>query len=219
MVAGGSTPPDSSHFTQQILQVVTVATAVAILAAAVAVPFIWESQTLWYKVGWDKTMLRLGQVTGMAALFFLFLQIVLAVRGKFLERLFSIALIVKLHRKNGVLVACLAPIHVVLVLVPEGIGNLPIGIKYWPEMVGGVLFWLILSVAITSHYREKLKLDYRRWRAVHKPLGYFAFVLVVVHVLFVSDVFESTLPQMSLLLLFAAVAVRGVAVKFLSKNA
>jgi predicted ferric reductase len=206
-----------THFSRKILLVVIVAAAVVIFAGAAAVPFVWESQTLWYKFGLDKTMLRTGQIAGMAALVLLFLQIVLAVRGKFLEKLFGIAALMKLHRANGLVVALLAIVHALLVLVPEGLANLPIGVKYWPEMVGGLLLWVVCSVAVSSHYREQLKIEYRKWRAVHKPLGYIAFVLVVVHVLFVSDSFENQFLRITFLLLSTAVLARVVGVKYFSK--
>ncbi len=34
------------------------------LSGALSIPFYFESMTLWYKVGIDKTMLRGGQIAG-----------------------------------------------------------------------------------------------------------------------------------------------------------
>lgn len=171
-------------------------------AGALSVPFIYESTTLWYKVGLDKTMLRSGQVAGMLVLVLLFIQIVLAARGRFLVDVFGLAAVMRWHRINGLLIGLTAVAHVALVLAPEGFGNLPIGVKYWPEMVGAGLFVIILFMAVTSHLRQQLGLDYRKWRSMHKPLGYLAPFFLLIHVLFVSDSFQQFLPKAALLVTF-----------------
>lgn len=180
-----------------------------------AVPFVYESQTLWYKIGLDKTILRAGQLSGMLALTLLFSQIVLAVGGPFLEKAFGLKNIMSWHRNNGVLILLFALAHALLVLVPEGLTNLPIGKKYWPEMVGSLLLWTIAAVVIASRYREKLQFSYKRWRAIHKPLGYLTVFLVVTHVLFVSESFAQGVPRVVLLLILAALFCRVLWVKII----
>ncbi|MFT5697930.1 MAG: putative ferric reductase [Desulforhopalus sp.] len=165
------------------------------LVSALSLPYTYESQTLWYKFGLDKTILRTGQLAGMLALTLLFTQIVLAVGGPFLEKGFGLKNIMSWHRTNGVLILFFALTHVFLILVPEGLANLPIGKKFWPEMVGSLLLWILVVMVISSRYRAGLKLDYRRWRSIHKPLGYLAIFLVVIHVLYVSDSFEQVVPR------------------------
>ncbi|WP_169309139.1 ferric reductase-like transmembrane domain-containing protein [Desulforhopalus sp. IMCC35007] len=183
------------------------------LACALSLPYLYESQTLWYKIGLDKTLLRLGQISGMIALVLLFSQIVLAVAGRFLEKSFGLKNIMAWHRANGLLILFFAVLHVLLILVPEGLENLPIGFKFWPEMVGALLFWIILAMVISSRYRQALHLDYRRWRAIHKPLGYLTPVIIVVHVLYVSDSFSHNVPKTILLLAFALLCLRVFWVK------
>jgi len=178
------------------------------LASAIGLPFVYESQTLWYKIGLDKTMLRAGQLSGMIALTLLFTQVLLAVGGSFLQNAFGLKNLMGWHRAGGVLIVFFALTHVVLILIPEGLTNLPIGKKFWPEMVGSLLLWVLVAMVISSRYREKLKLNYKRWRALHKPLGYLATFLVVIHVLYVSDSFEQTLPRNILIVTFMLVLVR-----------
>jgi predicted ferric reductase len=183
------------------------------LACALSLPYLYESQTLWYKIGMDKTLLRLGQLSGMSALVLLFSQIVLAVAGPFLEKAFGLKNIMAWHRANGVLILLFAAVHVFLILVPEGLENLPIGFKFWPEMVGALLFWIIIAMVVSSRYRQPLRLDYRRWRAIHKPLGYLTSVLIVVHVLYVSDSFSHNVPKAVLLFAFSLLFLRVFWVK------
>ena len=187
------------------------------LATALTLPFVYESQTLWYKFGLDKTALRAGQLSGMLALTLLFTQIILAAGGSFLKKAFGLKTLVQWHRINGVLILFFACAHVFLILAPEGLANLPIGKKFWPEMVGSLLLWILISMVISSRYRERLKLNYNRWRAIHKPLGYLAVLLVVVHVLYVSDSFDHPVPRNILLVTFMALLLRIVWVKALAR--
>ena len=197
-----------------VKKIVLVTAFLLLLATALTVPFVYESQTLWYKIGLDKTILRAGQLAGMFALTLLFSQIVLAVGGPFLVQAFGLKNIMSWHRTNGVLIVFFAGVHVLLILVPEGLANLPIGKKYWPEMVGSLLLWILVATVIASRYREKLKLDYKRWRAIHKPLGYFTVFLVLIHVLYVSDSFSGGVPKIVLLVTAMALLTRVVWVKF-----
>lgn len=183
-------------------------------AGALSIPFFYESTTLWYKIGLDKTILRAGQVLGMLALVLIMIQIILAVRASLLVDVFGLAFLMRCHRLNGVLVALVAIAHVFLVLAPEGFGNLPIGIKYWPEMVGGGLLVSVLFMAFSSHFRERLGLDYRKWRSIHKPLGYLIPFLLLIHVLFVSDSFGQNVPKIGMLATFFV----GVGLVLVSKK-
>ena len=175
-----------------------------ILGGAVAIPFFYETQTLWYKAGMAKTLLRTGQMAGLLALVLLLTQILLALRPRFGERLFGPAVLVRWHKRNGLLIAGAAVMHVLLVVVPEGINNWPIGVKHWPEMIGGSLLLLLLVTVLLSHYRVALGLSYPGWRRWHRPLGYLALSLAPVHVYFVSETFQHPLPFAALLLVLAA---------------
>ncbi|WP_319549381.1 ferric reductase-like transmembrane domain-containing protein [Desulfogranum marinum] len=194
-------------------RLIAVAIFLLALASALSLPYVYESQTLWYKFGFDKTALRAGQLAGMLALTLLFTQIILAAGGSFLQKAFGLKNIMQWHRTNGVLIVFFACAHVFLILAPEGLANLPIGKKFWPEMVGSLLLWTLIAMVISSRYREKLNLDYKRWRAIHKPLGYLTVLLIVVHVLYVSDSFDHTVPKSILLVTFMALLVRVVWVK------
>ena len=199
-------PGGPSRFPAPLSKGLFVLGAAVLLGAALAVPFYYETQTLWYKVGADRVMLRTAQLVGLLALVLLIGQILLALRVQFFERLFGGARLMRWHRINGVLIACAACSHVLLVLAPEGFDNLPIGNKYWPEMIGGILFFFLLTMVLTSRFRSWFKLEYARWRMLHKPMGYLSLVLVFFHVLFVSESFTRGLPRTVLLTVGIALA-------------
>lgn len=180
---------------------------IAVLSGAIAIVFVYESQTIWYKVGIDKTLLQAGHIAGVVALVLLFLQVILAVRPKLLVELFGVADLMRLHRINGLAILGVALGHVLFVLLPEGITNLPIGRDHWPEMIGAALFLLLATMVFFARYRDRLRLNYKRWRLSHKILGYPALLLLIVHVLFVSDTFEKNVPKVFVFLLFIGVVV------------
>ena len=198
---------------RNLYRVLVVLVFVLFIAGALIVPFYFETQTLWYKAGLAKSMLRAGQLAGMLALVFLFVQITLALRSRFLEKLFGAASLQRWHRINGVFIGFLALSHVLLVLAPEGLANLPIGKKYWPEMVGMLLFLILLPMVVSSHFRQKLKLDYKRWKAIHRVLGYLVIFLVTIHALNVSESFEHESLKIILLALFGVLLLQVVIVK------
>lgn len=205
---------DSSLAGKRLAVFLLVMAAGCLAGGALSIPFVFESKTMWYKVGLDKTLLRAGQMAGILAALTLFLQLLLGARGRFLEELFGAAKLMRWHRFNGILLVALVLMHVGLVLVPEGVTNLPIGKKYWPELVGGLLFWLILSMVISSYYRQQLGLKYSRWRLVHRMLAYLAPVLAGVHVLFVSDSFADGIPRTALIALLAALTLALLRIKW-----
>ena len=184
-----------------------------VVAAACSLPFLYPTQTLWYKTGWDKVLLLAGHVFGVLAFLSLLLQLFLGSRGRLLEGSFGVAMVMRWHRGNGLLLPLLALSHVGLVLLPEGLTNLPIGSEFWPEMVGGLLFLTAVIQVATSSLRQWLRLDYRRWRTGHRLIGYFALLLAVVHVLFVADSFAQGVPRTSLLVVVALLGLRLFLVK------
>jgi predicted ferric reductase len=200
-------------FPPKVYKILIVFCFVIILSGALTVPFFYETQTLWYKTGVDRVLLRAGQLAGLLTLILLVLQVILSLRGKFSEFLFGSANMMRWHRTNGVLIACAAICHVVLVLAPEGISNLPIGKKYWPEMIGEGLFFLVLITVLSSHFRSALKLDYQVWRTVHRPFGYLLLIPALIHVLFVSESFQQGVPRIVLFVMFTGLALLITVVK------
>lgn len=171
---------------------------------AVAIPIFFQSMTLWYKYGVDRLVLQTAQIFGMIAFSLLYLQVVLIIRGRIMEATFTSSKLVKWHKVNGLFVAFCALIHAILVLLPEGLANLPLGLEFWPELLGVALIAVVVFMVSTSSYRQLIPMSYSTWRGVHRLLGYCALLLLTAHMLFVSDSFENLLPQMFLFVSFSA---------------
>ena len=208
-----SSPPTSTDFKLAIYRVVLSAGFLLFLSGVLAIPSYYETTTLWYKTGVDKIMLIAGHYLGLLGFILLYLQIILSARDHVLDRVFGPAQLLRVHRLNGLLLFLLAAGHILLVLIPEGLANLPLGKKFWPEMVGAALFACIALLAGSSHFREKIRLPYNIWRSFHRPAGYLALLLVTVHVLFVSESFEQTIPRILVLSLFTLTVLWTVRVK------
>lgn len=172
-----------------------------VIASGATIPFFYESQSIWYKFGADKTMLRAGKIIGITTVIFLFLQLLLAVRLPFLVTALGLKQLLFFHRTIGVLLLVFGFTHAALVLIPEGLDNLPLGKKYWPEMIGIVLLFIILFQIFSSFFRQFMHLPYHRWRFLHQFTGYFTLVLLWFHVPFVSESFQQTIPLISLLVI------------------
>ena len=209
------TSPPLTEFQAAIYRVVLGGALLLVLAVVISIPSLYQTTTLWYKTGANRVMLVAAQYIGLVALVLLYLQAILSARGRFLDQVFGPPLLLRLHRLNGLLLLVLATSHVLLVLVPEGLANLPLGKKFWPEMVGAALFALIVLLVVFSYFREAIRLPYKLWRFFHRPAGYLALMLVSVHVMFVSESFEKIVPRILLLGLFTLTVLWIVSVKFI----
>lgn len=177
-----------------------ISTALFVLAMALTVPWLFPTETLWYKAGSKRLMLLSAQLSGLFTLVLLLVQILLGLRPSWLVRSFSSVLLLRLHRLNGGVLVAGALSHVLLVLLPEGLANLPLGWKFWPELMGvASLFWLLVTVVL-SWGRASLRLAYGPWRLVHRLIAALLPALLMVHVLFVSESFAGGLPRMALLI-------------------
>lgn len=131
---------------------------VLLIAATVVLavfPHVFQTTTLWYKLGTDRTLLLAGQTAGLFAAFLIVIQIVLMARLPILVRTFSLKNLNRLHQLNGKAILILALLHVLFVLLPEGLDNLPFGMKFWPEMVGMVLLLTVAALWFSVWARMK----------------------------------------------------------------
>lgn len=88
-----------------------------------------------------------------------------------------------------------------MILAPEGLTNLPVGKKYWPEMLGGFILFTLWLTVVFSFFREQLRIPYLQWRIVHKPAGYAVLVLIFIHIFFVNETFHYKVPALAICLL------------------
>jgi len=188
-----------------------------VLALASTIPFIWESKSLWYKFGLDKTLLQAGKVVGICAAILCFFQILLALRLKSLDRIFGLDRVYILHKYNGTLVLSLVALHFMLVVLPEGLDNLPISWKFWPEMLGAALF-VTLGLVVAGTFLRRNFLPYHLWRMLHRPIGYVIAAGISLHIFNVSDSFTQGVPHYGLWVLIITLFFTAMVTKVLTRR-
>jgi len=194
----------TGRYRRLIIGILMVALAV-LLCGAASIAFFFESPSIMYNFGWDKIMLRTAKVIGLLAAVLLLLQVPLAGRFKFLDRIFSLPGLYKLHRMNAYIILLLITIHPFLVTIPEDRLMIPFEGRYWPEWIGAGLLLTVLIQIILSRWRNKLIKSYPHWLLVHRVLGWSILALLVIHILYVSETFEfEGLPRAAIII--AAVA-------------
>jgi len=189
-----------------------------VFAAAASIPFVYESTTLWYKFGPDRILLLAGQVIGLITLVFFGLQLLFAARFGVVDRIIGVKQVLKLHQMIGLLIMVLALAHALLILIPEGLDNLPLGWKYWPEMIGTFVFVLLCLHVGAAFYRSNLGLAYQQWRRLHRLIGYSLFLALNCHVLFVSTSFAQGPPRAALLIFSGTVGLMLILQKAYSSS-
>lgn len=188
---------------RQIIAAVLILCLLLLMAGGATIPFLFESQTMYYKFGLDKTLLRLGKIAGISAALLMAVQLLLGGRFKPVDRIYPLDKLLVLHRLSGAALLLLTLLHPLLVIVPEGLANLPIGWKFWPEYTGASLLALLLSLALSALCRSFFNIPFNSWWLGHRTGAFLAFILLLIHVRFVSETFEKGIP-LQLLTLFAA---------------
>ncbi len=182
---------------------ILVAAALLLIAAALVVPFKFESPSMYYKFGVDKLLLRAGKLVGLTAALLLFFQLLLAGRLKALDRVFSLPALYRVHRFAAYGIALLALVHPALVLVPDDMYMIPFQARYWPEWVGAGLLFLVIAQAVFSRFRRVFSIRYHRWLWIHRLAGVAVVAALAVHVLYVSETFESGGPPRTAVFILA----------------
>jgi len=178
---------------------VVLVTFAFLLIGALSIAFLFESPSIKYKFGIDKSLLRTGKLLGLAATTLLLVQLLLGARLKVLDRIFTLPRVWAWHRINGYLIALLALLHPVFIMWPEDFTLPPLELEYWPQAVGLLLLILICCQVAVSRWRQKLGIVFQRWRQIHGYVGGLVILLLVLHILFVSESFEEGLPRVALL--------------------
>lgn len=161
------------------------------IVAAAYVPVEHPSSSILYKFGWDKTWLLSGKILGVTAICLLIVQLTLAARVSFLDRIVPQNQLILLHRGLGIVIACLGVAHPLLIFAPEDITTIPLAWEYWPEVVGAVLLVTLCFLVGVTILRDSLRLPHGLWKIGHR-LGAAAVIIgFSVHVHYVNDGYDS----------------------------
>ena len=185
-----------------VLATIIVMLALLVLVGGWTIPFTFESSSILYKFGLEKTYLRSGKVIGISAAILLFFQLFPASRFTVLEQVFSIKSLGSLHRINGMTITILVLSHPLLIKASENFTPYTFEKKYYPEFLGMALLAVLLVLAVTAMFRNFLKLSHAGWLQLHRLSATLALVLLPAHILYVSETFKSGIPRKAALVIF-----------------
>jgi len=179
--------------------------AFLLLAGGWTIPFQYESFSILYKFGIEKTFLRTGKMVGITIALLVFFQILLASRFTLFERIFSVKAALQMHRINGIIIACLAVLHPLLIKASENFTPYTFDKKYYPEFLGIGLLCFILLLSGTAVFRSSLKISYPRWLLLHRLSATLVCIILPTHVLWVSETFKSGPPRTAAVIIFSLI--------------
>ena len=179
---------------KQISYFIMVSVLFAFLIAACAIPFLFESPSIFYKTGIEKIMLRAGKVFGIIAMVLMGYQLIFISRFSWLEKRFGMKSLFQTHRFTGRIILGAVLIHPIMILAADHFVFFPLEKKYWPEFTGVALLVLILFFIGISILHKRIGIPYKTWRMIHKSFAPFLFILLFIHVIFVSRTFETGIP-------------------------
>lgn len=181
------------------LQAVVIGGAILLLFSASTVPFLFESPSLYYKLGMDKLLLRTGKVLGLLTAVLILYQTLPVSRFIFLEKLFTRRTLYTVHRTGGKLILLMAILHAACILAAENFTFFPLEKRYWPEFTGMAVLLLIGITVAAAVWQKQLKLQRPLWQKTHRWAATLITGLMVVHILFVSESFSRGIPRSVLL--------------------
>lgn len=111
-------------------------------------------------------------------------QFVLIARFKSVTAPYGIDVILQFHRQLAMVAIAAILIHPLIIVIdnPSRLKLLNPLSGNWASRCALVSVLALLAIAVTSLYRERMKLDYERWRLSHLTLGLTAVIFAQLHV-------------------------------------
>ncbi len=190
-----------SRFQRRVFIVCFTLLSLAVFGGGIVIPYAYESQTIFYKFGAERAMLRAGKICGIMATLLLLFQLLLTSRLRVINRFLALDFMVIQHKYNSMFIITLLTAHALLILVPEGLDNLPIGLEFWPEIVGVALYSSLLGLTLLSLLRDRIRIPHHIWLPLHRIVGFVTVFSTIVHIRFVSESFKAGLPEIAVYVL------------------
>jgi predicted ferric reductase len=139
------------------------------------VPPVPSGRTFW---------LEFSIALGFVGLTQIAVQFVLIARFRTVTAPYGIDVILQYHRQIALMAVMAILAHPTIIVIdnPSRLELLnPIG-GNWASRAGMASIACLVGIVVTSVFRERLRLDYERWRMIHLLLGVAAIVFAQVHV-------------------------------------
>jgi 3-phenylpropionate/trans-cinnamate dioxygenase ferredoxin reductase subunit len=110
----------------------------------------------------------IGRVFAQWAVALLLLQSVLAVRIRFLDRIFGLDRLLKFHRASGIICFLMAFFHPMLMYLSGLKKAGPLSSDQWPEAIGAICIIGLWLAVVSSVWRKFFDLGYQSWLRLHR---------------------------------------------------
>jgi predicted ferric reductase len=177
--------------------------ALLLLVSGWTIPFHFESQSILYKFGMERTFLRSGKMIGITIAVLVFFQIILASRFTIFELIYSAKRLLFLHRINGMAITFLILSHPLLIKASENFTAYTFEKKYYPEFLGIALLAVLLLLSLSAIFNNFSKIPYTWWLLLHRLGVTLVLLLMPTHTFFVSETFKSGTPRNAALVVFS----------------
>lgn len=171
-----------------------------VLSGACTIPFFFESPSMFYKLGLDKTLLRGGKIFGILSFVLVIFQPVFVSRFSYLMRVFGQKRLMSFHRGSAIVLTAAAILHPVFILWSEDFTFFPLELRYWPAFLGAGILLMVVATTFVSYFRQRLRLSWSIWRTLHRIGTPVLTAGMIIHVLEISKSFESGPPFIFLLI-------------------
>jgi predicted ferric reductase len=128
--------------------------------------------------------LQLGLISSLLAYPLFALQLVLAARLQWLDRLFGLDKIYSFHKAMAVTAGALILVHPLLLALDMADLTLLLGLDWpWYVLLGKLALFVMLLLVFTALLRRLVYRSYERWRLLHNPLSLAVLAAGAVHAL------------------------------------
>jgi len=186
-----------------VLAFLIMVSALLLLIGGWTIPYRFESFSILYKFGQEKTYLRCGKVFGITVALLIFYQVLLASRFEVFKQILSAKSLLVLHRFNGIAIVILAGVHPLLIKASDNFTPYTFVKKYYPEFLGISLLCVLLAFSLAAVLRNFLKISYKKWLLWHRLGATLVLLLMPAHILYVSETFKSGMPHRAALIILS----------------
>jgi predicted ferric reductase len=180
---------------------------VAVYGVVLLAPLILISGVM--KAGAHGSLVVFSDALGFVALSLLALQVVVSGRWAGTTRSFGLRPVLSLHRQAGRALVALVLLHVVVLVLDDPARVALLDERAAPPRAraGMVALLGLVALAGTSLWRQRLRLSYERWRAVHLACTALVIAAAFAHVVWVNAYTSVPVVRWSVLALVLAAAV------------
>lgn len=172
---------------------------VLVPVALMLVPPVPSGRSFW---------LELSVALGFVGLTQIAIQFVLIARFRRVTAPYGIDIILRYHRQIALVAVAAVLAHPIILVIdnPSRAALLnPLG-GNWASRAAWVSVFALLTIVVSSVFRERLKLNYERWRLLHLVLGIVAIVFAQLHVS-LAGLYTNTAWKQAIWILTAALMV------------